>query len=141
MKDYILYLRHTTSCTLTLSQPKLKLHLISDFLTQVVFCRGCQILPSSALVGKFIWTWAELALLSLFPSSDPSRADPTRPEKYQNSILSKTNLVKLVLQVELTIFGRRPQIFVKWRTTSIFSKWRTNSNFISHNKDNLNFFI
>ena len=27
------------------------------------------ILPSSVLVGKFFWTWSELALLSLFPSS------------------------------------------------------------------------
>ena len=46
-------------------------------------------LPSSAPVGNFTWNWAELALLSLFPTR-PTR--PTRPEKYQNSFLQQNCL-------------------------------------------------
>ena len=54
-------------------------------------------LESSALVGKFTWTWTELALLSLFPSltpqpnptqPDPTQSDLTQLEKYHNSYSS-----------------------------------------------------
>ena len=105
---------------------------------KLIFSCCSIVLPGSALVGKFIRTWAKLALLSLFLSSNP-----TRPEKYQNRLLSKTTLVKLVVQVELTLFkttisnfcqmeddlnffsnGRRPQLFFKWKTTPFFSNRR-----------------
>ena len=35
------------------------------------------LLPSSAPVDNFTWNWAELALLSLFPSTRPDPDDPT----------------------------------------------------------------
>ena len=47
------------------------------------------ILPSSAQVGNFSWKGAELALLSLFPSS---RAEPSRPP---GIVSKKLNTAKL----------------------------------------------
>ena len=97
------------------------------------------ILPSSALVGKFNWTWAELALLSVFPSSDPTWPDPTRPDptwpdptlkSIKTLFYSKTCFVQLVLLVEVTPFGRQPQfVFQMEDDLNLFSM-----------EDDLNFF-
>jgi hypothetical protein len=80
------------------------------------------ILPSSALVGKFIWTWAELAQLSLFPTR-PGRPKQTRPEKYPNSLLQlylfSFTAGKLKMEDDL-------KFLCKCKTTSIFSlEWKT----------------
>ena len=61
----------------------------------------------------------------------PTGPDPTRPDQkcIKRFFYSKTCFVKLVLLVELTPFGRRPQFFSKWKTTSIFVKWKKTSTF------------
>ena len=61
----------------------------------------------------------------------PTGPDPTRPDQkcIKTAFYSKTCFVKLVLLVELTPFGRRPQFFSKWKTASIFVKWKKTSTF------------
>ena len=53
------------TCWLTMGRPELTDWLPCSY-----------VLPSSAPVGNFTWNWAELALLSLFPSSRLVRPDP-----------------------------------------------------------------
>jgi hypothetical protein len=50
--------------------------------TQEIFVNVSWVLPSSF--------WTELSLLSLFPLSDPTQPEPTRPKKYQKSWFSNT---------------------------------------------------
>ena len=55
--------------------------LTSAFLLLQVGHKVCNLLPSSAPVGNFSWNWAELALLSLFPSSSSRPTPPDPPGK------------------------------------------------------------
>jgi hypothetical protein len=64
------------------------------------------------------WTWAEVALLSLFPST---WLDPTTRKNIKTAFYSKTYFVKLVLLVKLTLYG-------PWKTTSI--SWKMEDTFI-----------
>ena len=118
-----------------------------------MLCWWSIVLTSSALVGKFIWAWAELALLSLFPSSEPTRPEPTRPEPtgkvskqhFKHYFLSQTyctswahyiwNTTSNFCQMEddLNFFsnGRRPQFFFQMEEDIIFFKWKTTSIFFT----------
>ena len=74
----------------------LLLHFSPSLLTQCFWNFNTQLktinvwikvlLPSSAPVGNFTWNWAELALLSLFPSTRP---DLTR-KSIKKALYSKT---------------------------------------------------
>ena len=107
-------------------------------------------LPSSAPIGNFSLNWAEVALLSLFPSSwaNPTLPDPATWNSFKKPWYSNTCLVKLVILDQLSLNGRQPQFFSNerrpqflfiWRTTSIFFKWKAIS-FVSSNERQTIFF-
>ena len=102
------------------------------------------ILPSSALVGKFNWTWAELALLSVFPSSDPTLPDPTRPDLTRPDPTRPWKVSKHFFTAKLALYNLfywlrwlhledNLNLFSKWKTTSTFFQWKTTSIFFKWN--------
>ena len=85
-------------------------------------------LPSSAPIGNFIWNWAELALLLLFPLT---RLDPTWPgqqEMYQNSSVQQNFFSKscfyLLSYVQIS--------YLKMEDNLNFSEMEDNLNISEH---------